>query len=101
MPTVGEKAFHDLCDTLERLPWPNPLIGKPEDAEQQLIAAVDKWILLRQPVMGDAKTLREIDLQEREARFRLAEAAAFWAYFKRDPYLVAHPAGRRRETGSG
>lgn len=90
MTTVGDAALHRLFDTLERLSWPNPLIGNESEAEKKLIAAVNAWILLRQPQVGTPKELRETEVKEREARFALANAATEWAYFKRDPYLIVH-----------
>jgi hypothetical protein len=76
---AGDAALHRLFDTLERLPWPNPLIGSPEKAEAKLIAAVDSWITMPEPFSASAADL-----------LKVAEAAAEWAYFKRDPYLLVN-----------
>ncbi|HEX7720437.1 MAG TPA: hypothetical protein VF389_11575 [Woeseiaceae bacterium] len=91
---VGDAAIHKLFDTLERLPWPNPLMGKLETDEQKLVEAVDRWIVLLPPE-GVEEYLRQpaADAEELAARAQLALAAAAWAYWKRDPYLVAHAQG--------
>jgi hypothetical protein len=101
---VGDAALHQLFDRLERLPWPNPLMGKLEDDEQKLIKAIDRWTVLVEPWTDVEKSLRRAnpDTEELEARAELVLAAAAWAYWKRDPWLVTHPAigteARRAET---
>lgn len=100
---VGDAALHRLFDTLERLPWPNPLMGKPEVDEQRLIEAVDHWIAFL-PAGDVEEHLRQTEAEagELSARAQLALAAAAWAYWKRDPYLTAQAIeARRAETHSG
>ena len=63
----------------------DPVMGSYADAEKALIEAVDKWIDLRQPLIASAAEHKKRDTREQEAQFRLANAAAHWAWFKRDP----------------
>lgn len=57
-------------------------------SEKRFLEAVDLWCALRQPVMGDKASLKKLELQEREARFELANAAVDFAWcirFGRSP----------------
>ena len=68
--------------------WPDPSMGTAEEAEAKLVAAVDAWLDYRQPFMGTPAEHKRREIQEVNARFALANAAAYWAYFKRDPAEV-------------
>ena len=63
----------------------DPLMGSYADAERALIEAVDNWIALRQPLIASATEHKKRDIREQEAQFRLANTAAHWAWFKREP----------------
>jgi hypothetical protein len=52
------------------------VMGTYDEAEAEFMAKVDAWIACRQPVMANAATLKKLDAQEREAGFRLNNAAA-------------------------
>ena len=70
----------------------DPIMGTLEDAETALIAAVDVWIAFRQPSMDTAAGHRKREFAEVEAQSRLANAAALWAWFKREPNAAARAA---------
>jgi hypothetical protein len=56
------------------------VMGTMDEAKAKFMTAVDAWLALRQPMMGTAKALRQMQARETEARFQLANAAALLAY---------------------
>lgn len=51
--------------------------------DDELISAVDDWIQYRGAHIGNAAQLKKHYIKEREARIRLADKAAEWAYSRR------------------
>ena len=52
-------------------------------SDDDLIREVDNWLQYRQCHMGTPAQLKKVELNEREARIRLANKAAEWAYTRR------------------
>lgn len=59
-------------------------MGTREAAEVRFLADVDKWIALRQPLIAPASVHKKREVMEREARFQLANSAAFLAWHMRN-----------------
>ena len=55
-------------------------MGTPEQARAALIEKARAWRALRQPVMGTAKQIKEIEAADNEGRFQLANAALLWLW---------------------
>ena len=66
-------------------------MGTYADAEAAFMAKVDAWIALRQPIMANAAALKKRDVQEREATFQLANAAAFLGWHIRNRLTTTSP----------
>lgn len=60
-------------------------MGTREEAEAKFMAACDRWIEMRQPLMANAAAHKKRDMNEHEARFQLANAAIHLAWFMRQP----------------
>jgi len=58
-------------------------MGSREEAEARFLAACDKWIALRQPLISNTAGHKKREMNEHEARFQLANAAAHLAWFMR------------------
>ena len=58
-------------------------MGTREEAEAKFMAACDRWIEMRQPLMANAAAQKKRGLNEHEARFQLANAAIHLAWFMR------------------
>lgn len=56
------------------------MMGTRDEAYAALIAKARKWRELRQPIIADRRELREIDREERQVRFELANAALLWLW---------------------
>lgn len=65
---------------MDILEFERKLMGSAEQAERDLIAKARMWRELRQPMTGTAKKLRLAEIDEREARFQLANAAIRWLW---------------------
>lgn len=60
-------------------------MGTREEAEAKFMAACDRWIETRRPLMANAAAHKKRDSMEHEARFQLANAALHLAWFMRQP----------------
>lgn len=58
-------------------------MGTREEADARFMAAADRWIAMRQPLMANPATHKKRDIEECEARFQLANAAIHLAWFMR------------------
>jgi len=58
-------------------------MGTFEEAEKDFLERVDRWTELRQPLIASAREHRGRELQEREALFRLGNAAALFVWHMR------------------
>lgn len=60
-------------------------MGTPEDAKADLITKTVAWRAFRQPTMATAAQHRKNEAAEREAGFRLANAALLWLWHEENP----------------
>jgi hypothetical protein len=60
-------------------------MGTREEADERFLAACDKWIALRQPLISNTAGHKKHEMNEHEARFQLANAAVHLAWFMRQP----------------
>jgi hypothetical protein len=61
------------------------VMGTAEDAERMLAEAASEWRRLRQPLIAPAREQKRRELEEREARFKLAGAALLWLWHRENP----------------
>jgi len=61
------------------------VMGSPEEAETELVRLTVEWRRLRQPMMGTAERIRQIEARDKEVRFRLANAALLWLWHRENP----------------
>lgn len=60
-------------------------MGTKEDARLALVEKTTAWRALRQPIMGSARIVKDIERREHEARFQLANAALLWLWHEENP----------------
>ena len=65
------------------------VMGTPEAAKAALIERAREWRSLRQPSMDTRAGHRKIEIQEREVRFQLANAALLWLWHEENPAVNA------------
>lgn len=72
----------------------NPLnMGSPAAAAQDLAARAVTYREFRQPIMGTAASLKQRDVQERQALFQLGQAALQWLWHREHAAKVARIGG--------
>lgn len=72
-PSIREQAIEDA----------DPVMGTRADAEREFLGRVDAWAAERQPSMDTAAGHKKREAREREAGFRLLNAAALLAWHMR------------------
>lgn len=60
-------------------------LGTPAEAKDKLADAARDWRQYRQARMDTAKGHKDHEAKEREARFRLANAALTWLWHEENP----------------
>lgn len=76
-------------------PTDDAIMGTPEEAKAKLMAATAKYREYRQPLIASAAEHKARESREREARFRLAEAAMLWLWHEERPAPAEPPAQLR------
>lgn len=68
-------------------------MGSPKAAAEALAAATVKWREYRQPMVGTAAILKKHEAAEKEAQFRLSNAALLWLWHHERSAAPPPPAG--------
>jgi hypothetical protein len=68
------------------------VMGSPEAAEAALKAKAAEWRKLRQPLMANAAQQRNVEREEQQVRFELANAALLWLWHQENPAIASSEA---------
>jgi hypothetical protein len=84
LPSLPEARMTTECTAPE-----GGYMGAAEEARTALIEAAREWRKYRQPIMAPAKELRRREALEREAGFRLANAALLWLWHEENAPAIS------------
>ncbi|MBP0492122.1 hypothetical protein [Roseomonas indoligenes] len=97
-PPLGEAAMR--ADVLVEDGLGSPLnMGSPDAAARDLAEKTAAYRALRQPMMGDVKSLKKRERQEREALFQLGGAALHWLWHREHDTALSRPSPVAHEDG--